>query len=53
MGRVHHDGQELEHLPERRLGEEHGRAREKWRKLRVAQFGAETGASSPPPHPEK
>ena len=29
MGRVHHDGQELEHLPERRLGEEHGRARKK------------------------
>ena len=22
MGRAHHDGQELEHLPERRLGEE-------------------------------
>ena len=27
MGRAHHDGQELEHLPERRLGEEHSRAR--------------------------
>ena len=26
MGRAHHDGQELEHLPERRLGEEHSRA---------------------------
>ena len=24
MGRAHHDGQELEHLPERRLGEERG-----------------------------
>ena len=39
MGRAHHDGQELEHLPERRLGEEHSRARAPEKKLAVAQFG--------------
>ena len=39
MGRAHHDGQELEHLPERRLGEEHSRARGASEKLAVAQFG--------------
>ena len=38
MGRAHHDGQQLEHLPETRLGEEHGRATGA-PKLAVAQFG--------------
>ena len=38
MGRAHHDGQQLEHLPEMRLGEEHGRATGA-PKLAVAQFG--------------
>jgi hypothetical protein len=45
MGRVHHDGQELEHLPERRLGEEHGRVPGK---KGVAQFGAKLCGPPPP-----
>ena len=57
MGRAHHDGQELEHLPERRLGEEHSRARAPEKKLAVAQFGFRKKSipadarhkSSPPP----
>ena len=39
MGRAHHDGQQLEHLPERRLGKEHNRATGRPKKLAVAQFG--------------
>ena len=40
MGRAHHDGQQLEHLPETRLGEEHSRATgRRPKKLAVAQFG--------------
>ena len=42
MGRAHHDGQQLEHLPEMRLGEEHSRATgRRPKKLAVAQFGFE------------
>ena len=39
MGRAHHDGQQLEHLPETRLGEEHSRATRAPQKLALAQFG--------------
>ena len=41
MGRAHHDGQQLEHLPETWLGEEARRASGRPKKLAVAQFGFE------------
>ena len=42
MGRAHHDGQQLEHLPDRRLGAEaQPSERGGPKKLAVAQFGFE------------
>ena len=53
MGRAHHDGQELEHLPERRLGEEQPSERRQREKTRACLFGfgkyMRIKSSAPPP----